>query len=448
MPGVENTKHAKSPGARGCVLLVDDEPNILASLLRELRGAHQHILSATDGVNAINMMANNKVDLIICDANMPGMSGADLLAVVQQRWPDTVRILLTGYPEHSNTIRAINEGRIYRYLTKPWNSDQLRITVNQGLALQHAQSERRRLEQINRQQYQELQELNNTLEARVVERTVELERANGELERAHQSLQKSYVTATQVFSSLINLRLPPEKQSNAKVSSLVSAFCDKVALSEKHRQDLAIASALYNIGKLTWDDVLIAGSPDRMERNDRERYRTYPVVGESLLMSLEPANDAATIIRHHQERWDGAGFPDGLSGEAIPYGARVLKIATDYVELQMGMLLSRKLGHEEAIEAVRKYSGRLYDPALCEPYIEVMAMIESTQTSDETVLVLDTARLEPGMVLVKDLHALSGMLLISAGKPLTERLINKLVVFEQNEDATYQLFVRVPEIED
>ncbi|TQJ94691.1 HD domain-containing phosphohydrolase [Achromobacter sp. SLBN-14] len=448
MSDMTNMEIAQSPTLEGGILLVDDEPNILSSLLRELRGAHSSILTATDGVEAINKMVRNKIDLIICDANMPGMSGADLLSTVQQRWPDTVRILLTGYPEHNNTIRAINEGRIYRYLTKPWDADQLRIAVSQGLALHQAQSERKRLEQINRQQYHALQHLNNSLERRVKERTIQLERANAEIEKAHQSLQQSYVTATRVFASLINLRLPSEKQSNAKVASLVSAFCDKMQMNEKQRQDLTIASALYNIGKLTWDDTLITESPDRMERAQRDRYRTYPVVGESLLMSLEPATDAANIIRHHQERWDGAGFPDGLAGDAIPYGARVLKIATDYVELRMGVLLSRKFGQEEAIEAVRKYSGRLYDPSLCVPYIEVMGSIENSDAADEAVLVLDTARLEPGMILVKDLHALSGMLLISAGKALTERLIDKLVVFEQNEDATYQLFVRIPEAED
>lgn len=448
MSEMTNMEVPQSEALEGAILLVDDEPHILSSLVRELRGTHSSILTATDGVDAINKMVRNKIDLVICDANMPGMSGADLLATVQQRWPDTVRILLTGYPEHNNTIRAINEGRIYRYLTKPWDADQLRIAVSQGLALHQAQAERKRLEQINRQQYQALQHLNNSLERRVKERTAQLERANAEIEKAHQSLQQSYVMATRVFASLINLRLPAEKQSNAKVASLVSAFCNKMQMNEKQTQDLAIASALYNIGKLTWDDTLIAGSPDRMERTQRDRYRTYPVVGESLLMSLEPANDAANIIRHHQERWDGAGFPDGLVGEAIPYGARILKIATDYVELRMGVLLSRKLGHEEAIDAVRRYSGRLYDPSLCEPYIEVMESIENSDAADETVLVLDTARLEPGMILVKDLHALSGMLLISAGKPLTERLIDKLMVFEQNEDATYQLFVRMPETED
>src|SRR5690606_784868 len=149
--------------------------------------------------------------------------------------------------------------------------------------------------------------------------------------------------------SLISQRLPRSRQTNKEVISLVVTFAKSKNLPQKLIDDLAMAAALYNVGKLTWEDALIALPPETMVREQRDRYRQYPTTGEQLLMALEPMQDAAAMIRQHQERWDGTGFPEGLAGMSIPLGSRILKLVVDYVEMQMGMVLARKIPPEDIL---------------------------------------------------------------------------------------------------
>ncbi|MNF39126.1 Hydrogenase transcriptional regulatory protein hupR1 [compost metagenome] len=428
------------------VLLVDDEENILSSLRRVLRGEPYSVQIASGGEQALEILRSQPVDLVISDARMPGMDGATLLAEVQKHWPETMRILLTGYADIGTTIRAINQGQIYRYISKPWDDDELRLTIRQALAYQHSERERIRLEALTLEQNQRLQELNETLEQRVMARTAELEQTADMLDLAYEELKRSYVTATEVFSSLVNQRIPKDKQTNTQVIALVRAYAELHGLDVAPSRDLTMAAALYNIGKLTWDDQLLGRPSDLLYKQERERYRQYPVQGESLLMTLEPLQDAARIIRHHQERWDGSGFPDHLKGEATPFGSRLLKLAVDFIELQRGSILERRLNRDEALLLINKYSGRLYDPQLCEQFISLCTELAPDITlADPSILALDTRRLEPGMVLARNLHADNGMLLLNEGKPLTALLIDKLIAFEASESGHYTLFVRTAE---
>ncbi|MCK8688209.1 response regulator, partial [Pseudomonas umsongensis] len=152
---------------RATLLLVDDEENILKSLRRLLRDEPYQILIATGGEQALQLLSQQSVDLVISDARMPGIDGATLLTEVQQRWPDCLRILLTGYVDLGTTIKAINQGQIHRYISKPWDDEELRQTIRQTLAFQHSERERKRLEQLTREQNLRLQDLNATLEKRV-----------------------------------------------------------------------------------------------------------------------------------------------------------------------------------------------------------------------------------------------------------------------------------------
>lgn len=428
------------------ILLVDDEENILNSLRRVLRTEPYRVQIANGGEQALEILRQQPVDLVISDARMPGMDGATLLAEVQKHWPESMRILLTGYADINTTIRAINQGQIYRYISKPWEDEELRLSVRQALAFQHSERERIRLEALTREQNQRLQELNETLEQRVKARTGELEQTADMLDLAYEELKRSYVTATEVFSSLVNQRIARDKQTNAQVIALVRAYAEQHDLGMGPSRDLCMAAALYNIGKLTWDDQLLNSPSDLLYKHDRDRYRQYPGQGENLLMALEPLQDAARLIRHHQERWDGSGFPNRLKGEAIPLGARLLKLAVDFIELQRGLILERRLNRDEALLLINKYSGRLYDPQLCERFISLCTELAPDLTlADPSILALDTRRLEPGMVLARDLHADSGMLLLNAGKPLTRLLIDKLIAFEASEEGQYTLFVRTAE---
>ena len=136
------------PGSRATfatVLCVDDEPNILAALKRMLRADGLCVLTAAGGAQALSMLEQMPVDLVISDMRMPGMDGAQFLEQVHLRWPHVVRVMLTGHADISATISAINRGRIFRYVHKPWDEHDLMLTVRQGLEMHRLEAERQRL---------------------------------------------------------------------------------------------------------------------------------------------------------------------------------------------------------------------------------------------------------------------------------------------------------------
>ncbi|ATN08508.1 two-component system response regulator [Pseudomonas sp. FDAARGOS_380] len=424
---------------KSAVLLVDDEESILNSLRRLLRGQPYDVVLATSGAQALEIMATRPIDLVMSDARMPGMDGATLLAEVHRLYPATSRILLTGYADLTTIIKAINDGQIHRYISKPWNDEELQLVLQQTL-------EHQRLERLARDQTEQLKLLNATLEKRVAARTAELQQTADMLDLAYDELKRSYVTGTEVFSLLANLRLPKDKQTNRALIELIRVYCAAQSMDEASTRDLTMAAALYNIGKLSWTDSMMVAPSDKLHSTDRGLYREYPGQSESLLMTLEPMKDAARIIRHHQERWDGTGFPDHLKGDTIPPGSRLLKLAVDFIELQKGLILERHLNSDEALLYIRKYAGRLYDPALVEDFVQACATFLTDVTlGDPTVKVLTTRELEAGMVLARNLNADNGMLLLNAGKVLNLPLVDKLIAFEAMEGAKYSVFIKTPD---
>jgi len=115
------------------VLLVDDDRHVINALTRALRHEPYEILSANSANEALDIMAGAHVDAVVSDEKMPGMSGSEFLAVVCEKYPDTIRILLTGHASLEVAIRAINEGEIYRFFTKPWNDVDLAISIRKAL---------------------------------------------------------------------------------------------------------------------------------------------------------------------------------------------------------------------------------------------------------------------------------------------------------------------------
>ena len=141
------------------VLFVDDEPHVTDSLKRSLRKEPYEILSANSASEALKMLAREPVDVVVSDEKMPGMQGSEFLAQVCKLYPETVRIILTGHGSMEAAIRAINEGEIYRFLTKPCNEVDLAVTIRQALQLKDLKAISQRLLEKNKNQSAVLREL-------------------------------------------------------------------------------------------------------------------------------------------------------------------------------------------------------------------------------------------------------------------------------------------------
>ena len=426
------------------VLIVDDEINVLHAFKRILRQEPYVLLTAQSGAEALTLMESQEVDVLVSDARMPEMDGATLLATVQKRWPRCLRILLTGYPEMESLIKSINEGHLYRFLQKPWNDDEVRSVLRQATRFAFAERERLRLTKLIQARNRKLSELNQQLELSVVKRTNALRKAIQLRDRAYKKLEKGYLNSTEVFAALINQRLPKSRQTNDKVSALVKAYAEEAGWDAQRVNDMTMAAALYNLGKLTWNDELLMTPSDTFRGKDREKYRSYPELGESLLMSLEPLQRAAVIIRHHQERWDGRGFPEQLEGRSIPEESRLLKMAVDYIELQRGMILDRMMNRDDALENLAIYADRVYDPDMSGRFIEIVHdKAPDLEPLPEGVIVCRLNQLKTGMLVKRHLVTASGFLLINEGTTLTQAMIEKLMVFERTRREQYKVYIDV-----
>jgi DNA-binding NtrC family response regulator len=127
------------------ILLVDDEPRILTALRRSMQWDGHQIFTATNAHDALSLMSVDPVDLVISDNMMPGITGIELFSQLVKLWPDTVRVMLTGVSDHEIALRALEQGSIFRFLTKPWDDCDLRITVRQALAHRAQKLEARHL---------------------------------------------------------------------------------------------------------------------------------------------------------------------------------------------------------------------------------------------------------------------------------------------------------------
>lgn len=171
------------------LLLVDDEENITTSLVRLLRRDGYNILRANSGREGLELLAQNEVGVIISDQRMPGMTGVEFLSKVKELYPDTVRIVLSGYTELNSVTDAINRGAIYKFLTKPWEDDLLRANVDEAFRRYEMKMENARLNRELREANEKLQRANRELEERVEIKTGESLRSLGILRVSQEVLE-------------------------------------------------------------------------------------------------------------------------------------------------------------------------------------------------------------------------------------------------------------------
>lgn len=141
------------------VLFVDDEENILSSLVRLFRKEDYELLTATSGTDGLKILESRDISLVISDHRMPGMTGVDFLARAKEISPDTMRIMLTGYADLEAAISAINKGEVYRFISKPWNDEELKLTVRQSLDYRDLVLKNRSLTRTVKKQYDVLKGL-------------------------------------------------------------------------------------------------------------------------------------------------------------------------------------------------------------------------------------------------------------------------------------------------
>ncbi|GMR07208.1 MAG: response regulator [Gammaproteobacteria bacterium] len=434
------TDPQQQPQQEMTLLFVDDEANILSSLRRVFRPLGYRIFIAQSGAEGLALMEQENIDLVISDMRMPEMDGAEFLQQVKQRWPDTMRILLTGYADLTSTIAVVNKGKIYSYISKPWEDNDIILQVKHALQQRELEQEGRRLELLTQKQNKELTELNSSLEAKVEERTEKLHQAMEELETANESLKKSYSASVKAFSSMAQVREGISPGHSRRVAELARQLAQQMGLDESGVQDVLFAGLLHDIGKITLSEEINNKPVHKLTPAERAEYKKHPVVGAAMLMALEPLHESATMIRSHHENYDGKGFPDGLKFDQIPLGARILAVVNAYDDLRSGSLWSKRHTMNEAVDYLVKHRCQDFDPKVVDAFCEFVGLEE--EEVDETLMQVSTDKLESGMIIAQDIHTENGVLLLSKGHILDAHIIAKIRELERNTGNKFEITIK------
>lgn len=341
---------------RSKILLVDDECSVLGALTRALRVDDYETLIASSGSEALEILVSADVAVIVSDHAMPGMTGPEFLAESVKLRPDAVRITLTGCADLEIAKASINDGRISHFLIKPWDDDQLRAVVREGVQHFEMQREIRRLHDVTEQQRDELAAWNRSLERKVGERT--------------EALQTAY---EETLDALV-LALDSREHATAGHSRRVALYCLHLALDvgipEEKLEALHRGALLHDIGKIGVPDAVLL-KPGKLDADERRIIEQHVVIGGELLERIGYLKDAMSIPRYHHERFDGHGYSEGLAGEAIPVEARVFALVDVYDALRSERPYKNAMSHEHACVIIADESGKHFDPQILAAFMNV-----------------------------------------------------------------------------
>jgi putative nucleotidyltransferase with HDIG domain len=307
---------------------------------------------------------------------MPGLLGADFLRQSREIAPDALRIMLTGYADITSTIDAINKGGAYRYISKPWDDEEMIRTIRDALRQCRLISENKRLSALVHKQNEELQEWNRNLKGRVLEQTAAIRIRSDELNELNDKLQKNYENCLSAFYGLVELRDPEARNHSRNVAQLSAMVADMMRLPSAEIELIKMAALLHDIGKIGMSYRLLQVDADGINLDGNEEYRQHAAKGQSVIDPIEELRAAGVLIRHHHENFDGSGFPDRLGGEDIPAGSRIIALADCFDRLFTRNRSDKPI--EISLQTVETWLGKKFDPALF-PFVEQAVRGESNE---------------------------------------------------------------------
>ncbi|MEI6828078.1 MAG: HD domain-containing phosphohydrolase, partial [Desulfuromonadales bacterium] len=310
------------------------------------------------------------------------------------------------------------------YIGKPWEDSALLQTVRDGVHHYHLKMENRRQQEIINRQNEELLSWNQNLKERVMAQTTQIRKQIDELRVLNRSQLNNFHGMIESLAALVELRTPKSRHHFAATAALSVAMAQSLGLPDHEIEIIRTAALLHDIGKNAMSDHALASDEDSFIEEELLKYRTHPVLGQTALDSIEEMRPAGVLIRHHHERYDGSGFPDGLSGDAIPIGSAIIALA-DLCDREM----SRQVGRnavELALETIGQQAGKAFLPTLL-PHLAAPAhelfdhrFALHDELSEREVAAI---KLTSGMMLTRDLFSRSGLLLLQAWTELDEAKI-------------------------
>jgi putative nucleotidyltransferase with HDIG domain len=332
------------------VLVVDDEEPIRNALRKYLKQQQFEVYAAGSGDEALQQLKLHKVALMLSDIRMPGTSGVDLVPQALEIEPDLAILMLTAVNDATSAALCMQRGAM-DYLTKPIELADLGRAVQRALKRREMQLENR--------------ELNQWLKEEVSTRTAELQRERHRLERVSTATLEALVNA-------LEAKDPYLRGHSARVADLSANIAAELQLPEEEVERIRMAGRLHDLGKIgTREGVVNKEGP--LTPEEFEHVKQHVIIGAQILAPLTHLGDVVSMVRSHHERWDGTGYPEGLRGEEIPIGGRIIAAAEVFDALTTSRPYQDKMTPEQAVERLADLSDTVLDPKVFEALTGIVA---------------------------------------------------------------------------
>lgn len=411
------------------VLCVDDEQNILRAIKRALFSLDVDLTLVDSGEKALAVMKEKTIHVVISDMKMPGMTGAELLEQVAAHYPDTFRVVLTGFADIDATIKAVNQGRIHRYLQKPWDNQELINTIEEGLERIKLKDENARLQKLTKLQNAKLKEVNNSLEQVVQKRTKQIKAALRRIEQRNGALE-------QVLFNVISINPDIDGKFAIEVSELATKLANLLECSKEETNIIRYACLIGEFGLLGLKPEHYRPAFNKLSYQQQKNYLSQTKLAKTILAPAEHLREVSDILEYQFEYYNGAGLYK-LVATQIPIGARILAVARDYWRMVSGRITGQPMTPIEARVELKKHRNTRYDG-------NVLDILLNTKDIDKPSYIenrLSTEELKPGMVLSKNLYNESHILLLPEGHVFTDATIAKLAQYEREHNRFFDIAV-------
>jgi putative two-component system response regulator len=318
------------------ILVVDDEVSNLKLLKRTFRKDY-NVFMAQGGEEGLEIMRNNKIDLIITDQRMPGMTGVEFLEKTIEEYPDTIRLIITGYTDADALIKAINTGRVYRYIKKPWEPEELKNTVKRAL-----------------ESYQ----------------------LNIDNQKLTMDLKELFSGTITAITEALDAKDKFTSGRSKRVTMYSMEIGKRLGLSDSELQELELAGLLHDIGMIGIPEAIL-NKEEELTREEYNIIKTHSPKGVKILENIKQLENVVVMIKFHHERFDGKGYPEGLQGEGIPLGARIIAVADAYDGMVSDRPYRKGMDHEIATSIIEKDSGTHFDPIVVQAFVDIIEDIKS-----------------------------------------------------------------------
>jgi response regulator RpfG family c-di-GMP phosphodiesterase len=326
------------------ILVVDDEESLRNALSRFLSNQGFSIEAAATGIEALEKIrAGSEFSVMLLDIRMPGMNGLDVVPEALDLDPDLAILMLSGLTDATSAAICMQRGAV-DYLTKPIELNDLRKAVDRALRKRDTQMQSR--------------EISAWLKEEVQRRTDEVERERQNQQMLTVATLEALVNALEAKSSWLS-------GHSARVAALAATIAAHLELSDDIVDYVRMGGRLHDLGMIGIRESVL-NKVGELTREEFEHIKQHVLIGFQILAPLQQLGPIVSFVRGHHECWDGTGYPDGLSGEDIPLGARIICAAEVYDALTTPRPYQQKLAPELAVQRMRQLQGKVIDPTVME----------------------------------------------------------------------------------